>query len=481
MRIEPRSIRLRLLFLIPILCCTTFFIHIRAYASEGIIRIYADSGTIKREITGESLFDKKLMPGDSKEAELIVENKLDKPIIYDIKCISSENNNLYKALNLSVANSKGEEIYQGNLKNFSVLIGPQKSNKNEKFIMRLSLPRETDNSTAGKSAEFSFVVLLRSEADSKIEKETKAEKDNESSGASSSGSNKGSSNTGYSRTGTGGGGTGRGAVDTYNNIGGDNKISGIRINGKIKESENIIIGSAYERKFAIGKDGSLLISGSKDAASVKISGFITNAPGTNEAVEGGGEFRTYKAIDTSLRKGIDYGGWKKDKDGFWKYIRDDGYYLKNGFALIKDSGAENTNNITDYHWFFFDENGRLIIGWIRAEDDAWYHSHEDADELMGAVESGWIYSSDDKALYYTSEVDAVMKSGWWGFKSEDEKTVEYYFFARLTDTYRQNWFFNTGIGRWLYDRLGYRSYGSMYRAEKTPDGYSVGADGRWIK
>ena len=50
---------------------------------------------------------------------------------------------------------------------------------------------------------------------------------------------------------------------------------------------------------------------------------------------------------------------------------------------------------------------------------------------------------------------------------------EYYYFATLKDTYKQNWFWNTHIGRWLYDRLGDRTYGSMYRQEKTPDGYEV--------
>ncbi len=474
MSTEPGRIKLRLLFFILILGCIAFFNNIETFAKEGIIRIYADSGTIKREITGEGFFDKAFMPGDTRQAELIIENKLEKPIIYDIKSVSAEKNNLYKALNLSVTNSKGEGIYQGSLENFSVLIGPQKSNQTEKFIMMLSLPEEADNSTSGKNAEFSFVVLLRSEAVSKSEseKETESEKEN---GSSKPYYNV---NTNSKETGTGSGGTGRGAIDTYNSAGNE-KASDIRNNGKVKESGNIISGSAYERKFVIKDDGSLSVSGSKDTATVKISGLITNFSGTNEFAEGGGEFRTYKTIDTALKKGIDYGNWKKDKDGLWKYIRSDGAYLKSGFAFIKDTRADNANNPASYHWYFFDENGRLIIGWIRSEDEAWYHSHEAEDEFTGAVESGWIYSSEDKALYYTSEIDAVMKSGWWGFESEDGKTVEYYFFARLKDTYRQNWFFNTGIGRWLYDRLGYRSYGSMYRAEKTPDGYLVGADGRW--
>jgi len=69
-----------------------------------------------------------------------------------------------------------------------------------------------------------------------------------------------------------------------------------------------------------------------------------------------------------------------------------------------------------------------------------------------------------------------MLSGWVGFLKEDG-SADYSYFARLEDTYRRNWFYCTAFGRWVYDRLGHRSYGSMYKDELTPDGYYVNTKG----
>ena len=72
-----------------------------------------------------------------------------------------------------------------------------------------------------------------------------------------------------------------------------------------------------------------------------------------------------------------------------------------------------------------------------------------------------------------------MMSGWVGFRN-GAGSWDYSYFARLQDTYRQNWFFNTVFGRWVYDRLGHRCYGSMYVDEMTPDRSRVDAKGRKI-
>ena len=69
-----------------------------------------------------------------------------------------------------------------------------------------------------------------------------------------------------------------------------------------------------------------------------------------------------------------------------------------------------------------------------------------------------------------------MLTGWVGFRKNDGNYI-YSYFARAEDTYRRNWFYSTAIGRWVYDRLGHRSYGSMYKDELTPDHYRVDRDG----
>ena len=57
---------------------------------------------------------------------------------------------------------------------------------------------------------------------------------------------------------------------------------------------------------------------------------------------------------------------------------------------------------------------------------------------------------------------------------------KYYYFATADDIPKQTWFFQTNVGKWLYDAIGFRSYGSMYQNERTPDGRLVDAEGAYI-
>ena len=46
---------------------------------------------------------------------------------------------------------------------------------------------------------------------------------------------------------------------------------------------------------------------------------------------------------------------------------------------------------------------------------------------------------------------------------------------------KQTWFWkalgDTGLGKWVYEYLGYKSFGSMYVNEQTPDGQKVNEAG----
>ncbi len=70
----------------------------------------------------------------------------------------------------------------------------------------------------------------------------------------------------------------------------------------------------------------------------------------------------------------------------------------------------------------------------------------------------------------------IMLSGW------QEIDGQSYYFAAISEVPEQTWFWrlfgDTGFGRWAYERLGYRSYGSMYAGEKTQDGQRVDKEGR---
>ena len=516
--------KLRLFFLaaafIGIAMAFSACLSIRAMASESLIRIYDDSGVIRREAVGSRLFCKPLMPGESDSAELSIVSELKEPVYYELRTAADESSELYDILLLSIADEDGRKLYDGRLKNAALFIGPHNRGKTKKYILTLTMPATAGKGVSGKKAEFDLLFTFKSEAvssgggntsngdtgsggtgsdnentpgksddignnagkdsgngagnsGSAIGGGDKGSGGNESSGSSlgSGQGHRGSKGSGSSG-GNGSRGTGSGAYGSAD--GSLSKADSSKSGGSVSEENNIITGSRYDRDFSFNDDGTLSDEDYKSSADKgRKKGFFGA-----EYVSGGGGEKMYPKPELSVRVGIDSGIWERDESGFWHYVFKNGDMLKGGFALIKNPYRKNA---AEYSWYCFDAAGRLMIGWIRAADDIWYHSHEESDGDSGSIEEGWITGSEDRALYYAGETDAAMKTGWIGFRDNKDSITEYYYFARLSDTYRQNWFFNTAAGRWLYDRLGYRCYGSMYRNEATPDGYTVGSNGKWIK
>ena len=182
--------------------------------------------------------------------------------------------------------------------------------------------------------------------------------------------------------------------------------------------------------------------------------------------------RMYQYPDPSVSEGYGGGFWKlvNEEQHRWEYYFENGSKAKNGWIYVWNpySPDEDKNN-----WFCFNENGIMQYGWIRTENGNWYFCHEKSDGNLGKLKKGWHHDQDDKRDYYLDPVTGIMQSGWRRIEGK------FYYFTPLELTKRQNWFWNTEIGRWLYDFLGYRTYGSMYKGEKTPDGYYVDEDGVW--
>lgn len=484
--------KLRLFFLaaafIGIAMAFSACLSIRAMAAESLIRIYDDSGVIRREAVGSRLFCKPLMPGESDSAELSIVNELMEPVYYELRTAADESSELYDILLLSIADEEGKRLYDGRLKNAALFIGPHNRGKTKKYILTLTMPATAGKGVSGKKAEFDLLFTFKSEAVSSgggntssgdtgsggtgSDNENTPGKSDDTGNNAGKDSGNGAGNSGSAIGGSGSRGTGSGAYGSAD--GSLSKANSSKSGGSVSEENNIIMGSRYDRDFSFNDDGTLSDEDYKSSADKGPKKGFFGA----EYVSGGGGKKMYPKPELSVRVGIDSGTWKRDEAGFWHYVFKNGDMLKGGFALIKNPYRKNA---AEYSWYCFDAAGRLIIGWIRAADDIWYHSHEESDGDSGAIEEGWITGSEDRALYYAGETDAAMKTGWIGFRDDKDSSTEYYYFARLSDTYRQNWFFNTAAGRWLYDRLGYRCYGSMYRNEATPDGYTVGSNGKWIK
>lgn len=177
---------------------------------------------------------------------------------------------------------------------------------------------------------------------------------------------------------------------------------------------------------------------------------------------------------------LSYGQWElADADShIWKFRNADGTYVKNGWVYVSNPYSK-SNHTKD--WFHFDANGALTYGWWKTPEDdrIWYYTHEISDGDLGMQIRGWHTDESDGNVYYLDEKTGIMLSGWQQI-GEDE-----YYFATYDQAREQTWFYrligNTSVGKWFCERAGYRSYGAMYVNEKTPDGYTVGIDGKKVK
>jgi len=193
---------------------------------------------------------------------------------------------------------------------------------------------------------------------------------------------------------------------------------------------------------------------------------------TEESSETGKNKEMYSYPDPAVKKASLGGTWKliDEKLHKWEYRFEDGSKAKNGWMYLLNPYSPDEEK---YNWFCFDEKGIMQFGWIRTENGNWYFCHEVSDGNLGKLKRGWHLDGSDKRTYYLDPVTGIMQTGWRKIGEQ------MYYFTPLEFTKRQNWFWNTEIGRWLYDFLGYRTYGSMYQNEITPDGYYVDENGVW--
>lgn len=169
------------------------------------------------------------------------------------------------------------------------------------------------------------------------------------------------------------------------------------------------------------------------------------------------------------------GQWQLiDKDqNHWSFFLTDGSTAKNGWLYLKNPYGKDEQGQSS--WFKFNADGRMETGWVLSEDGNWYFAHDVSDGNLGVLSKGWHTNSQDKKKYYLHPETGHMLTGW---QKIGEK---YYYFATADDIPKQTWFFKTDVGKWLYDAIGFRSYGSMYQNERTPDGRLVDADGAYIQ
>lgn len=156
----------------------------------------------------------------------------------------------------------------------------------------------------------------------------------------------------------------------------------------------------------------------------------------------------------------------------WKYRKGNGNYVENGWIYVRNPYSPKKEK---YDWFHFDKDGIMTFGWYQADGGIWYYCHELSDGNLGMLVKGWHEDIQDGKKYFLDQKTGIMLSGW------QEIDGHSYYFAAAAEVPRQTWFWktfgDTGFGKWIYEYLGYRSYGSMYVNETTPDGQRVNEAG----
>ena len=157
------------------------------------------------------------------------------------------------------------------------------------------------------------------------------------------------------------------------------------------------------------------------------------------------------------------GRWQQQTDGSWKFLNSNG-------TVFTGWGYISTANGWDYYHMRAD--GTMDHGWYFDEKlKKWYYLNENHDGRFGAMTRGWHPDPGDGKWYYLDPKTGEMCTGWVFVNGK------WYYLSCGSNV--PVWMQNDK-GEWVYSGTG-RAMGSMYAGEKTPDGYTVDANGAWTE
>lgn len=123
-------------------------------------------------------------------------------------------------------------------------------------------------------------------------------------------------------------------------------------------------------------------------------------------------------------------------------------------------------------WYHFDQQGRMQTGWFCDKDGSWYYLNAEPEGDRGRMQTGFIKAPGDPQTYYLDPGTGAMATGW-----REINGSWYYFNPDSGNVY----FYDAATEQWSRSGAAGRPSGAMFENERTPDGYHVGADGRWIQ
>lgn len=164
--------------------------------------------------------------------------------------------------------------------------------------------------------------------------------------------------------------------------------------------------------------------------------------------------------------------WVSKEHHLQKFVDPNGNYAKDGQIYTYNPYSPTENKYDQFH---FDEDGFMTFGWYKATTSIWYYTHENSDGNLGMLIKEQHFDQNDNRAYFLDETTGIMLSGWQTINGKS------YYFATLSDIPKQTWFWETGFGKQMYKLIGYRSYGSMYVNELSPDGRTLGINGAEVQ
>ena len=189
--------------------------------------------------------------------------------------------------------------------------------------------------------------------------------------------------------------------------------------------------------------------------------------------------------------GVD-GAWETNPvTGGWSFVLNGGTPINDMWGMIVFND-EAGNKI--YRWYYFDARSTMATGWVYdSKNGNWYYMNTTEGPELGQMVKGWVKDTNTNKWYYMNDNTGILDTGWhldkqdgrWYYLNQNGEMLtgwqnidgKWYYFN--TNTPQDTYTWDANAFKWNYLNNSARPYGSMYAGEKTPDGYSVDANGAW--
>ena len=175
----------------------------------------------------------------------------------------------------------------------------------------------------------------------------------------------------------------------------------------------------------------------------------------------------------------------------WSFVLNGGTPINDMWGMI--TFDDNTGKKVS-RWYYFDGQSTMATGWVYdSKNGNWYYMNTNEGPDLGQMVTGWVKDPKTNKWYYMNDNTGILVTGWhldkqdgrWYYLNSNGEMLtgwqniggKWYYFN--TNTPQNTYAWDAAAFKWNYLNNNVRPYGSMYAGEKTPDGYTVDANGAW--